>query len=69
MALCAPAFDGNDQMRSAWSTFLARNTNTPIEFDLATRIPICFVTRNDRAGARHRVVQNFLLHAMDLVSN
>lgn len=44
MALCVPAFDGDDQMRSAWSTFLARNTDTPIEFDLATRIPICFVT-------------------------
>ena len=69
MALCAPAFDRDDQMRSAWSTFLARNTDTPIEFDLATRIPICFVMRNDRAGARHRVVQNLLLHAMDLVSN
>ena len=37
MALCAPAFDGDDQMRSEWSTFLARNTDTPIEFDLATR--------------------------------
>lgn len=37
MALCAPAFDGDDQMRSAWSTFLARNADTPIEFDLATR--------------------------------
>lgn len=69
MALCAPAFDGDDQMRSAWSTFLARNTNTPIDLAEDPRIPICFVTRNDRAGARHRVVQNLLLHAMDLVSN
>lgn len=69
MALCAPAFDGDDQMRSAWSTFLARNTDTPIDPAEDPRIPICFVTRNDRGGARHRVVQNFLLHAMDLVSN
>ena len=41
----------------------------PIDPAEDPRIPICFVTRNDRAGARHRVVQNFLLHAMDLVSN
>lgn len=56
-------------MRSAWSTFLARNTDTPIDLAEDPRIPICFVTRNDCAGARHRVVQSFLLHAMDLVSN
>lgn len=112
-------------MRSAWSTFLARNTDSfndsilttfkkrglvtnishistasealarimlkqgyyfnvvisqltkpklttvlrPIDPAEDPRIPICFVTRNDRAGARHRVVQNFLLHAMGLVSN
>ena len=41
----------------------------PIDPAEDPRIPICFVTRNDRAGARHRVVQNFLLHAMGLVSN
>ena len=56
-------------MRSAWSTFLARNADTPIDLAEDPRIPICFVARNDHAGARHRVVQNLLLHAMDLVSN
>ena len=37
MALCSPAFDGDDRMRHAWSTFLQRNTDTPIEFELASR--------------------------------
>lgn len=37
MALCSPAFDGDDQMRNAWSTFLQRNTGMPIQFDLASR--------------------------------
>lgn len=37
MALCSPAFDGDDRMRNAWSTFLQRNTDMPIEFNLATR--------------------------------
>lgn len=37
MALCTPGFDGDDKMRSAWSTFLQRNTGLPIQFDLASR--------------------------------
>ena len=36
----------------------------PIDPAEDPRIPVCFVTRNDCAGARHRVVQNFLLHAI-----
>ena len=37
MALCSPAFDGDDQLRRAWSMFFQRNTGMPITFDLARR--------------------------------
>lgn len=37
MALCSPAFDGDDQLRRAWSMFFQRNTGMPITFDLASR--------------------------------
>lgn len=37
MALCSPAFDGDDQLRRAWSMFFQRNTGIPITFDLASR--------------------------------
>lgn len=37
MALCSPAFDGDDQLRRAWSMFFQRNTGMPIMFDLASR--------------------------------
>lgn len=37
MALCSPAFDGDDELRRAWSMFFQRNTGMPITFDLASR--------------------------------
>lgn len=37
MALCSPAFDGDDQLCRAWSMFFQRNTGMPITFDLASR--------------------------------
>lgn len=37
MALCSPAFDGDDELRRAWSVFFQRNTGMPITFDLASR--------------------------------
>lgn len=37
MALCSPAFDGDDQLRRAWSMLFQRNTGMPITFDLASR--------------------------------
>ena len=41
----------------------------PIDPAEDPRIPICIVTRDDRETARHRVVRNFALHAMDLVGS
>lgn len=41
----------------------------PIDPDEDPRIPICIVTRDDRETARHRIVRNFALHAMDLVGS
>ena len=37
IALCSPAFDGDDELRRAWSMFFQRNTGMPITFDLASR--------------------------------
>lgn len=37
MALCSPAFDGDDELRRAWSMFFQHNTGMPITFDLASR--------------------------------
>ena len=37
MALCSPAFDGDDELRRAWSMFFQRNTGMPITFELASR--------------------------------
>lgn len=49
----------------------AKLTTALIPIDPAEdpRIPICIVTRDDRETARHRVVRNFALHAMDLVGS
>lgn len=41
----------------------------PIDPAEDPRIPICIVTRDDRETARHRIVRNFALHAMDLVGS